>query len=80
MKLWPLLIIKHLQGINQLIGGEIEGGYDINCLHKLIAFMVEINWWLLRGEIAAPDHYHPPRGKTRGQGQHLINPQKNYLH
>jgi hypothetical protein len=23
---------------------------------------------MLRVEIVAPNHYHPPRGKTRGQG------------
>jgi len=42
--------------------------------------MVEVSWWLLRGEIATPDHYRPLGGKTRGQGQHLINPQKNHPH
>jgi hypothetical protein len=68
MKMWPLSIIKYLQGTNQLIRGAIEGGYDISCLHKLIILMVEVNWWLLRGEIAAPNHYHPQGGKTRGQG------------
>ncbi len=31
---------------------------------------------MLRGEIAAPNHYCPIGGKTRGQGQHLIIPQK----
>jgi hypothetical protein len=31
---------------------------------------------MLRGEITALNHYHPPRGKTKGQGWHLITPQK----
>jgi hypothetical protein len=35
---------------------------------------------VLRGEIAAFNHYCSLRSKTKGQGQHLINPQKNYLH
>jgi len=35
---------------------------------------------LLKGEIVALDHYRPLGDKTKGQGQHLINPQENYLH
>jgi hypothetical protein len=31
---------------------------------------------VLKGEIAALDHYYSLGGKTRGQGQHLITPQK----
>jgi hypothetical protein len=31
---------------------------------------------MLRGEIAAPDHYRPLGGKTKGQGWHLITSQK----
>ncbi len=31
---------------------------------------------MLRGEIATLDHYHPLGGKTKGQGWHLINSQK----
>jgi hypothetical protein len=44
MKMWPLSIIKHLKIIKQLIGGAIEGGYGISCLHKLITLMVQVNW------------------------------------
>ncbi len=31
---------------------------------------------MLKGEIATLDHYYSLGGKTRGQGQHLITPQK----
>jgi hypothetical protein len=31
---------------------------------------------LLRAEIATPNHYHPPRGKIREQGWHLITSHK----
>ncbi len=31
---------------------------------------------MLKGEIVALDDYYPLGGKTRGQGQHLITPQK----
>jgi len=32
------------------------------------------NFLVLRGEIATPNHYRPPRDKTKGQIQHLITP------
>ncbi len=35
---------------------------------------------LLKGEIVALDYYCPLKGKIKGQGQHLINPQENYPH
>ncbi len=31
---------------------------------------------MLRVEIATPDHYRPPRDKTKGQVQHLITLQE----